>query len=132
MTDATFDLIVLSERAEGAGAEALGSAMVLDMEYLPRFRHKPRVTSGRVTLPVADFPFAVSVRLAVAGFGDVHVYADNAGEGYRAADVSRPLNFVLEAAKSRLAAVAGAEAELAAGGSEPGGAYRSRLAEGRR
>ena len=80
-TNQTVEWIVLTQSGEPVDALDLASAMVIDLEYLPRFAHKPHIAPGRVTLPVADEPFAVCLPAPVEEFGNVYLYADNAGMG---------------------------------------------------
>lgn len=125
-----FDLAVFSSGGEPVPASELKDAMVLDNEeHVPVFQHSPEVAAGRVSLPAADAAFAISLPLDVEGFGHVHVYADNGGAGYRAdAVVGRTLNFALEAAESRVAAVARAEERFGQQGTAPSSGYRERMA----
>jgi GH35 family endo-1,4-beta-xylanase len=128
----TFELIVLSSDGTPVPASGLREAMVLDMEYMPAFEHSPETASGRVTLPAPDSRFAVSLPLSVEGFGDVHVYADNGGEGYAADEVGgKGLNFCLEAAESRAAAVERAEQGFRGEGTQPSSDYRERMGRAR-
>ena len=100
------DFLVFSADGNPAPGLGLSDAMTIDLEFMPAFAHKPRTRDGVVTLPVADFPFAVSIRMPVPGFGHVWLYADDEGRGYTAADTSgKILNFCLEAAASRVSAV---------------------------
>jgi GH35 family endo-1,4-beta-xylanase len=113
-------------------ASELAEAMVLDMEYLPPFKHKPEVATGEVKLPVPDARFAISVPLVVAGFGSVHVYADNGGPGYDPKEVAgRTLNFCLEAAESRVAAVSAAERSCQEAGVHLSSECQHRMSEAR-
>ena len=54
---------------------------------------------GRVRVALADEPIQMVCRLRIPQFGEVYVYADNEGKGYR-----KPgqIDFVTEAAKTRL------------------------------
>lgn len=125
----SFDLVVLSSDGEPVPAIELGSAMVVDLESMPSFEHKAIATDGKVTLPAADGPFGVSMLLAVGGFGHVYVRADNRGAGYQASEVGGTiLNFPLEAAESRVAAVADAESRFLRAGSSFSRDYAERMA----
>jgi GH35 family endo-1,4-beta-xylanase len=105
-------------------------AMVLDLEFTPAFRHAPRAAVGRATLPVPAAPFAVSMPLPVEGFGHVIAYADNGGVAYHPDEVSdKVLNFCLEAATSRTAAVSRAEASFRKLGTKPSADYVDRLSK---
>lgn len=128
----TFDLAVLASDGTPMPAAQLAEAMVLDMEQMPVFRHKPTVATGKVTLPAPDGRFAICMPLWVKDFGHVYVYADNEGAGYMAAEVKDgPLNFALEAAASRAAAVAAAEARFRAIGTRPSSQYSERIGKAR-
>ncbi len=109
-------------------AAELSEAMVLDMEYMPAFEHSPEATDGKVTLPAPDERFAVCLPLSVEGFGHVFVYADNGGAGYSAPEVrGQTLNFCLEAAESRAAAVSQAEARFREMGTQLSSEYEERM-----
>ena len=112
----------------GANSADLAEAMVLDMESMPAFQQCAVASDGHVTLPVPDSPFGLSLPLSVPGFGHVWVYADNNGEGYHPGEVAeKTLNFCLEAAASRAAAVAKAESQYRAAGTKPSSDYTDRL-----
>lgn len=111
-------------------ASELAEAMVLDMEYMPPFKHKPEVGTGEVRLPMPDARFAISLPLAVPGFGSVHVYADNGGPGYDPKEVAgASLNFCLEAAESRVAAVSAAERNCQEANADLSSDYQHRISE---
>jgi endo-1,4-beta-xylanase len=122
-----FELLVFSSEGELIPAVDLVEAMVVDREHLPRFRHKAQTSNGRLQLPVAPFPFGVCLRLPVKGFGDVWIYADNQGRGYDPSDCVQPLNFCIEAASSRIAAVSAGEADYRERGLTPSGPYTDRM-----
>lgn len=125
----TFDLVVLSSAGEPVPAVELGSAMVVDLESIPPFEHKAGTADGKVTLPAPDGPFAISMLLAVGGFGHVYVRADNRGAGYQTSEVGgATLNFALEAAESRVTAVAEAESRFRRAGSSFSSDYGERMA----
>lgn len=127
-TDRNVEWIVLTRAGEPVDAMDLASAMVLDLEFLPRFSHKPHVSPGRAILPAADEPFAVCLPAPVEDFGEVYLYADNAGSGYTTADLGAgPMNFAFEAAASREAAVARAEQRLHKTGAIFSSSYRRRM-----
>lgn len=127
-TNQTVEWIVLTQSGEPVDALDLASAMVIDLEYLPRFAHKPHIAPGRVTLPVADEPFAVCLPAPVEEFGNVYLYADNAGMGYTPADLGAgPMNFAFEAAVSRMAAVLRAEQRYHRTGTIFSASYRRRM-----
>jgi GH35 family endo-1,4-beta-xylanase len=132
-TGETFELAVFSSEGEPVPAVELSETMVLDnVEQMPAFQHKGEAATGRVTLPVPDAPFAVSLPLFVEGFGYVWVYADNRGLGYQPREVAgKTLSFPLEAAASRLAAVAAAEERFRAIGTRASSEYVGRMAKSR-
>lgn len=128
----SFDLVVLSSDGEPVPAAELGGAMVVDLESMPPFEHKAIATDGKVTLPAPDGPFGVSMLLAVSGFGHVYVRADNAGAGYEASEVGgTTLNFCLEAAESRLGAVAEAESRFRSAGTCFSSDFQERMSSAR-
>jgi len=125
----SFDLVVLSSDGEPVPAIDLAGAMVVDLESMPPFEHRAAVTDGKVTLPAPQGPFGVSMLLPVNGFGHVYIRADNRGAGYQASEVGgTALNFALEAAESRVAAVAEAERRFRRGGSSFSSDYGERMA----
>jgi GH35 family endo-1,4-beta-xylanase/nucleotide-binding universal stress UspA family protein len=124
----SFHLLTLSPRGDPMPRGELADAFLLDLEFMPPFQHRSEVTAGKVTLPVPDEPFAICMPLPVEGFGHVYVYADNQGAGYKPAEVAgRTLNFLLEAADARAAAVGAAEGRFADTGTEPSSDYRERM-----
>jgi len=128
----SFDMVVLTSRGEPAAPRDLASAMVVDLGSMPPFEHRPETADGKVTLPAPDGPFGMCMPLAVEGFGHVYVYADNGGRGYRADEVAgQTLNFCLEAAESRVAAVSEAERRFQETGSEFSSEYRERVSKAR-
>ena len=128
----TFQLAVLSGDGKPLPATELTEAMVLNLEYVPAFQHKPEVATGRVTLPAPDGRFAISLPLSVPGFGYVHVNADDEGPGYDPKEAAgKTLNFVFEAARSRCAAVEGAEKQWRQLGTVPSSGYAQRMAKAR-
>jgi endo-1,4-beta-xylanase len=125
----SFDLVVLSSEGKPVPALDLGGAMVVGLDSMPPFEHRAVTADGKVTLPAPDGPFAVSLLLAVAGFGHVYVRADNRGVGYHAEEVKgRSLNFCLEAAESRAAAVIVAESRFRNAGGSFSSEYGERMA----
>jgi len=77
------------------------SLYVADLHFEPE-RQKVTLQSDGTVEVAATFPGAsLHAKIAVPGFGDMWVIADNEGEGY--ADPGATLDFVLEAARSRLA-----------------------------
>jgi len=132
-TGESFQLAAFSSEGEPLPAVELVEAMVLDAaDQMPAFRHKAEAATGRVRLPVADGPLAVSLPLMVEGFGYVWIYADNAGLGYRPGEVAgKTLSFPVEAATSRIAAVAAAEEGSRGAGTRFSSDYLDRMAKAR-
>ena len=128
----SFDMAVFTSRGDRVPARQLSDAMVVDLECMPPFEHSPETADGRATLPAPDGAFGVCIPLTVEGFGHVSIHADNGGNGYRAAEVAgRTLNFSLEAAESRAAAVSAAEQRFSAMGSEFSSEYGERMSKAR-
>jgi GH35 family endo-1,4-beta-xylanase len=113
-TDEYFEVVVFSSDGTPLDWAQQNDIMVLDLDHMPAFEHRPMILTvgyGCVRLPCADGPFAIGMPLNVQGFGHVHVYADNRGEGYDHREVNgKRLNLNLEFARSRLAAVKAASA----------------------
>ncbi len=106
MTTETFQVLALTPEGQPLPAGELGDAMMIDLEGMPAFEHHPVVEGGVVTLPVPDEPFGICLPMPIEGFGHVYVFADNGGRGCEPAQVrGRILNFVLDAAASRIVAV---------------------------
>jgi len=125
----TFELTAFSTAGDPISVHDLAAAMVVDLEGMPAFEHEAAAVPGKVTLPVPDEPFGLSMPLPVDGFGHVYVRADNGGLGYQPSEVGgRGLNFCLEAARSRLAAVAAAEQRFRGQGTESSAEYAARVA----
>jgi GH35 family endo-1,4-beta-xylanase len=124
--------LVFSSKGEPVGEAELAGAMVLDLEFFPPFEHRVEAETGKVTLPAPDGPFALCVPLPVDGFGHVYLYADNGGAGYMASEVGgKALNFCLEAAESRAAAVARAEGRFREAGTRASSDYEERMSRAR-
>jgi len=125
----TLELTAFSTAGDPILTRDLAAAMIVDLEGMPAFEHQANAVPGKVTLPVPDEPFGLSMPLPVDGFGHVYVRADNGGVGYQPEEAAgRSLNFCLEAARSRLAAVATAEGRFRGLGTEPSADYACRLA----
>lgn len=71
-----------------------------DLHFEPERRRSEINPDGSVVIETPGKPCAFHARIEVPGFGDTWAMADNCGEGYEPADIT--LDFVLEAAKSRL------------------------------
>ena len=128
-----FEVVTFTSDGVPAPWGDLNNFMVLDMEFMPAFVHRPMMVTGgygTVRLPAADKPFALCVPLKVDGFGHNYVYADNEGRGYSAKEVSgKKLNFCLEAAKSRLSAVKRSEKRYRKYAFKPSSSYSGRVAK---
>jgi endo-1,4-beta-xylanase len=128
-----FDVVVFASDGTPYEWPPQHLIMVLDMDFMPAFQHRPMIVDsgyGCVRLPCADGPFAVGMPLSVDGFGHVHVYADNEGQGYRSSEVvRRRLNLNMEFAKSRLAAVKRAAQRWSDDLPSPSRGYHDALAE---
>ncbi|NLW51618.1 MAG: 1,4-beta-xylanase [Candidatus Brocadiaceae bacterium] len=126
-----FEVVVFASDGKPAPYTPQNLIMVLDMDFMPAFEHRPMIIVsgyGLVRLPAPDGPFAVCMPLAVDGFGHVYLYADNEGRGYAADEVAgRRLNLSVEFATSRLAAVRRAETEYRKEGTVPSADYRDRV-----
>ncbi len=73
----------------------------LDAQEHPQRNPVRQVEAGRVrSQPPLLLPFSIGLRLPVEGFGNVTLYADNAGQGYGVADF--PLNLNQAFAETRL------------------------------
>ena len=124
-----FELLAFSTTGDSISAHDLAGAVVVDVEGMPAFEHQAVAVPGKVTLPVPDESFGLSMPLPVDGFGHVCVGADNGGLGYEPDETAgRSLNFCLEAARSRLAAVVAAEQRFRDLGTEPSADYAQRVA----
>lgn len=72
----------------------------LDLQDEPLQGLSGGATDGTLWAEPPNIPFAIALNLAVKGFGQVTLYADNDGKGYRPADF--PLNLNLACARSRI------------------------------
>jgi endo-1,4-beta-xylanase len=128
-----FEIVVFASDGKPYDWPPQNLITVLDMDHMPAFEHRPMIIDsgyGCVRLPCADGPFAIGMPLAVAGFGHVHVYADNEGRGYQSREVARTrLNLSVEFAKSRVAAVKRAQAAWAKDLPTPSRAYQDAMAQ---
>ena len=128
-----FEVVVFASDGTPAPWGPQHLIMVLDMDFMPAFEHRPMIVTsgyGCVRLPAPDGPFAIGMPLPVEGFGHVHLYADNEGKGYSAEEVSeRRLNLSIEFASSRLAAVQRHEAVCRADGTVPSAEYEARMSK---
>jgi GH35 family endo-1,4-beta-xylanase len=128
-----FDVVVFASDGAPFDWPPQHLIMVLDRDHMPAFEHRPMIVDsgyGCVRLPCADQPFAIGMPLPVAGFGHVHVYADNEGRGYESREVARRrLNLNLEFAKSRIAGVRRAEKAWTADLPSPTREYRGAMSQ---
>jgi len=126
-----FEVVVFASDGGPAPWAPQNLIMVLDLDFMPAFEHRPMIITsgyGLVRLPAPDGAFAICMPLAVDGFGHVYLYADNEGKGYAADEVSgRRLNLSVEFATSRLAAVRRAEAAYRTEGTVPSADYEDRI-----
>lgn len=65
----------------------------------------PKFAPGEVRFAAPDKPFRIALALAVPGFGQVYVYADNRGRGYTPESFTEPLSLNAEFAAGRLESV---------------------------
>lgn len=74
-----------------------------DLHFEPIRRRSKILDDGTVEIEIPTGPTALHAKIDVPGFGDTWVIADNRGKGYHAQ--SEPVDFIREAAESRLADV---------------------------
>ncbi len=89
--------------ADGAplATHPLNQLYFLDLTDEPLPNPKRRVEAGILWSQIPQtVPFAIALKLPVDGFGEVALYADNAGRGFTPADF--PLNLNLACAQTRL------------------------------
>jgi endo-1,4-beta-xylanase len=78
----------------------------LDHLYFTTLEDEPipepprNVEAGKLFSQVPQVPFGIVIKMPVTGFGEVYLYGDNEGKGYRPADF--PLDINLTCARSRL------------------------------
>lgn len=79
---------------------------VLELTYFLSLADEPlpnpprTVSEGLLLTEAPPEPFAIAIRRYIEGFGNVTLYADRQGQGYRAADF--PLNLNLACAQTRI------------------------------
>jgi len=100
---ASLRVRVLGADGNPVSEDRLRQLYAADLHFEPVWRESTVDAEGTVTIATTGGPTALHCRVPVPGFGDLWVSADNEGEGYRA--VSATLDFVQEAAKSRIADV---------------------------
>ncbi len=71
-----------------------------DLHFEPIRRRSRILDDGAVEIEIPKGPTALHAKIEVPDFGDVWVIADNRGDGYQGG--SEPVDFVREAAESRL------------------------------
>ncbi|MGQ9698696.1 MAG: endo-1,4-beta-xylanase, partial [Armatimonadota bacterium] len=94
---------VLGADGNPVSEDRLRQLYAADLHFEPLWRESTVDAEGTVTIATTGAPVALHCRVPIPGFGDLWISADNEGEGYR--DVSSTLDFVEEAAKSRVADV---------------------------
>jgi endo-1,4-beta-xylanase len=99
----TLNVKLLDSDGQPMPEARLRSLYASDLHFEPMRRHSEIKSDGTVVIEVPGEGSALHARIEVPDFGNVWVMADNCGEGYNAAD--EPLDFMLEAAKSRLSDV---------------------------
>jgi len=75
-----FEVAVFNSNGMPASYCPQNLIMVLDMDYMPAFQHRPMIVNigvANVKLPAADEPFAICMPHNVEGFGHVYLYADD-------------------------------------------------------
>jgi len=97
---------VVNDRGEPLSTGDLTRFHVCDLLMRP-FPIQPQFEPGAVAFEPPRQAFRIGLPLAVPGFGNVFVYANNRGRGYTARAFSQPLFLNLEFASDRLATVQG-------------------------
>ncbi|MBN2295808.1 MAG: endo-1,4-beta-xylanase [Pirellulales bacterium] len=96
---------VFNYRGEPLGVKEFDRFHTCDLLLRP-FTFQPRFEPGIAAFQPPERPFRIALPLAVPGFGEVFVYADNRGRGYTAKSFSeKPLMLNYEFAADRLATV---------------------------
>ena len=97
---------ILDAQGEPLPVEKLQIFHICDLLMRP-IPIQPQFAPGEVRFQPAQRPFRISLPLAVPGFGEVFVYADNRGRGYTRQSLSKgvPLLLNREFAADRLATV---------------------------
>jgi endo-1,4-beta-xylanase len=99
----TLRVRLIGMNGEPMPEETLRSLYASDLHFEPLRRREEIAADGTVEIEVSAGPSALYAWTAVPDFGELWVGTDNCGEGHRAG--SGPLDFVREAATSRLAEV---------------------------
>jgi len=98
--DQILNVRLLNAGGQAMPADRLGSLYSSDLHFEPMRRHSEIKPDGTVAIETPGKGTALHARITVPEFGNVWVMADNCGQGYGSVD--SVLDFVLEAAKSRL------------------------------
>jgi len=118
-------IIALDGEGKHLAKWRLDNAYPSDLLLSPIYA-RAEIADGQVTWrEIADDHFAISVRLEIAGFGDLWLVADNEGRGYVASP--RPLNLMYEVARSRLAQVRQVQRSAAGAGCKLEPSTRERM-----
>jgi endo-1,4-beta-xylanase len=99
----TLKVRILGADGNPVSRDRLERLYAADLHFEPFWRESSVDSEGTVTIATTGAPAALHAQVPVPFFGDVWVTADNEGEGY--GQVSSVIDFVSEAAKSRLADV---------------------------
>ncbi len=99
----TLNVKMLDSNGQSMPEGRLRSLYSSDLHFEPIRRRSEIKSDGTVVLETPGKEIALHARMEVPGFGNVWVMADNCGKGYEPSDAT--LDFVLEAAKSRLSDV---------------------------
>lgn len=101
--DYSLNVKLSGSNGEPMPESRLRSLYSSDLHFEPIRRESEIKPDGTVILKTAEKNIALHARVEVPEFGNIWVMADNCGNGYEASNT--PLDFVLEAAKSRLSDV---------------------------
>jgi len=99
----TLNVKLLASDGQSMPEASLGSLYSSDLHFEPIRRRSDIKPNGTVVVDTPEKEIALHARIAVPDFGNVWVIADNCGNGYEPGNAT--LDFVLEAAKSRLSDV---------------------------
>ena len=99
----TLNIKLLDSNGQSMPETRLHSLYSSDLHFEPMRRRSEIKSDGTVVVETLEKEIALHARIAVPDFGNVWVTADNCGEGYDPVDAT--LDFVLEAARSRLSDV---------------------------
>src|SRR5579864_4775514 len=79
---------ILDYRGEPLSPDAMTRFHICDLLTRP-ITFDPQFASGTATFDAPTKPFRIAVPLAVPGFGQVFLYADNRGAGYTPRSLSK-------------------------------------------